>query len=101
MTDRAGIEHDEEVCHFCTSLTTHADACETNGTWSGPRLEQRIFNPPKSLTEKGLTSVVQTCNHDSTSTARGEEKARLYDGEDGKTASALKDRAGDDLINGD
>ncbi len=37
MTDRVGIEYDEEVGHFCTSLSTHADTCETDGTWCRPR----------------------------------------------------------------
>ena len=53
------------------------------------------------MTRKGLTSIVQTCYHDSTSTTRGEEKARFDDGKDGKAASALEDRARDDLISGD
>jgi len=50
------------------------------------------------LTGKGLTSIVQTSYHDSTSTTRREEEARLDDGKDGKPASALKDRARDDLV---
>lgn len=50
------------------------------------------------MTGKGLTSIVQTSNHDSTSTTRREEEARLDDGKDGKPASALKDRARDDLV---
>jgi hypothetical protein len=37
MTDRAGIEHNEEIGHFCTSLTTDTDTCETYGTWCRPR----------------------------------------------------------------
>jgi len=50
------------------------------------------------MAKVGLTSILQTGNHNSASTACGEEEARFDDGEDSKATCALEDRARDDLI---
>jgi hypothetical protein len=48
--------------------------------------------------KRGLTSILQTGNHNPASTACGEEEACFDNGEDGKTICAFEDRARDDLI---
>ena len=48
--------------------------------------------------QEGLTSIVQTRNHNSGSTARGEKEACFDDVEDGKAVCAFEDRARNDLM---
>jgi hypothetical protein len=48
--------------------------------------------------KRELTSIVETCDDDSTSTTGGKEEARFDDGEDGKPTGALEYIARDDLV---
>jgi len=61
---------------------------ESEGSLSVSKIDKR----------EGLTSIVQTRNHNSSSTARGEKEACLDDGEDSKTTRTLEDRARNDLV---
>ena len=60
---------------------------ESEGSLSVTRIDRR----------EGLTSIVQTRNYNSGSTACGEKEACLDDGKDSKTTRALEDRARNDL----
>ena len=48
--------------------------------------------------KRELTSIVETCDDDSTSTTSGKEEARFDNGEDGETACAFEYITRDDLI---
>jgi len=61
---------------------------------------ERSSSVSKVDKKEGLTSIVQTRNHNPGTGASGEKEACLDDGEDGKTACAFEDMARDDLISG-
>lgn len=61
---------------------------ESEGSLSVRKIDKR----------EGLTSIFQTRDHNSGSTARGEKEACFDDGEDSKTTRTLEDRARNDLV---